>query len=43
MTNKFDDEGKFPKLIFNFQKHPLIDKQTRLICQGELKNNRGQV
>ncbi|CAF0986383.1 unnamed protein product [Rotaria sordida] len=23
------------------QKHPLIEKQTRIICQGELKNNRG--
>ncbi|CAF3334115.1 unnamed protein product [Rotaria socialis] len=24
------------------QKHSLIEKQTRIICQGELKNNRGQ-
>ncbi|CAF1919155.1 unnamed protein product [Rotaria magnacalcarata] len=23
-------------------KHPLIDRQTHLVCQGELKNNRGQ-
>ncbi|CAF1378979.1 unnamed protein product [Adineta ricciae] len=24
------------------QKHSLIEKQTRILCQGELKNNRGQ-
>jgi hypothetical protein len=24
------------------QKHPLIEQQTRILCQGELKNNRGQ-
>ncbi|CAF0958827.1 unnamed protein product [Rotaria sordida] len=32
------------KLVYtnDEQKHPLIEKQTHLVCQGELKNNRGQ-
>ncbi|CAF1108865.1 unnamed protein product [Adineta steineri] len=32
------------KLVYtnDDQKHLLIEKQTRLVCQGELKNNRGQ-
>ncbi|CAF1504474.1 unnamed protein product [Adineta ricciae] len=32
------------KLVYtnDEQKHSLIETQTRLICQGELKNNRGQ-
>jgi len=32
------------KLVYtnDEQKHPLIERQTHLVCQGELKNNRGQ-